>query len=1016
MKKSIMVLLVGSIFLLSGCNCDDSNVTTIFPKAEVKDPGGTLKPSGDSFELDFGDVVVGSLKMIELQILNVGQNDLEMEDPVIASSSEFSAKLGAKKVLASNKTTLQITYSPVDHGSDTATLTIKTNQREKTDIKIVLKGNGVLADIEVCLKDENKCNDDNKTTLTINFGPIVFGQESNKYSFTIGNKGDYKLNILDARIVQCPFTKPDCSVDEMEAPTYTEFIYTPTEIAGEYSPHQINEYQISYKPVNGGFDKGALIISSEDPDEAAVYIILNGSCVAPRICPQPPYSIDFGSVVVGQTKEMTFEITSCGTEKLTISKMEYSSTTSDEFGWSETPLLPIDLNPQDKYILKVKYMPKDIGKDSGRIEVSTNDPQSPNGYITVTGEGKEGPSCDLAIDPTNLDFGSIVQGKTSSEKAIMLTNIGELDCNITSFGKLSGSDSFKQTRPDLSNGVTIKPGISLNVYFTYTPAIIGTEQARWRVSSNDKNHPNKDILLTGEGVRTSPCIIEATPSPIQFGLVQLGTTKTVNVTLKNIGNQNCFISGLRFDANSSPVFTLGNFPIPKTLMPNATAKVDVFFRPRDIKTETGKIQVEILSGFLPKTAATIPVSGGGTGPKICVNPKNVEYGIVNIGSYLDKTVEIINCGTADLDINSIKLSSQSSNDFTIVGAVPTGKYAAGTKNNITVRYKPMEEGEDKGKVDIASTDAIDPVYSVILHGYGADPNTQCGNITGRICSPGQEIWIGGAEVCVGSKCTISDPDGYFTLSCVPVGNHTVHIAAGSFTTDVPVVVKNRETTDIGAQCVKSNAKIAVMQGQWDVMENILDDLKLPYTLYQQDDDSVVSDYNELKKYDILIINCGAIENLDSTAITNLKNWVASGNSFMTSDYSYDYFEKVFPNAVDFYGDDNSSSAAQTGGSARGITGCTAPLPCTIIDQNLVALMGINQVGIASICWTTMDSADSNTVIHIEGDVYNDKTARPVIVSYKDSPNSGKAVFASFHLKEQNAQNMKKIFFYLIFQM
>ncbi|MCX7958657.1 MAG: hypothetical protein N3B13_06385, partial [Deltaproteobacteria bacterium] len=179
---------------------------------------------------------------------------------------------------------------------------------------------------------------------------------------------------------------------------------------------------------------------------------------------------------------------------------------------------------------------------------------------------------------------------------------------------------------------------------------------------------------------------------------------------------------------------------------------------------------------------------------------------------------------------------------------------------------------------------------------------------------------------------------------------------------------------------------------------------------------VVSNASELNKYDILIINCGAIENLDSTAINNLRNWVSAGNSFMTSDYSYDYFEKVFPNAVDFYGDDNSSGAAQSGGSARGMTGCTAPLPCNVIDQNLVALLGINQVGIASVCWTTMDSAGSNTVIHIEGDVYNDKSMRPVIVSYKDSANSGKAVFASFHLKDQNAQNMEKIFFYLIFQM
>lgn len=1014
--KRFLVLSLLITLVFAGCNCDnDSALTTIFPKAEVKDPNGVLKGSDSSYELDFGDVLVGSVKMIEIEIHNAGESDLTIEKLTVSGTNEFSAKINDTSIKPSKKAGLQISYAPQNKGLDTAVLTFNTNDKDKKTISINLKGKGVLADIEVCLTDEKKCNEDKPDVLNIEFGSIPYGQESKRYGFSVGNKGDYKLNVISARVLQCPFDKPDCKIEEMEVPTYPEFLYEPAEIPGEYEGGKVKEFQIYYKPVNGGNDKGALEIASEDPDEPKVYIILKGGCIAPRICPQPPYFIDFGQVVIGQTKEMTFEVTSCGTEKLVISKMEYSSTTSNEFGWTEVPATPIELNPGEKYTLKVKYTPKDLGQDLGRIEVNTNDPQSPNGYITVKGEGKEGPSCTLVIDPTELDMGSVVQGKTSPEKPIMLTNTGELDCNITSFVKIQGPDSFKMTRPDFSQGATIKPGQSLNVYFTYTPSQIGVETSRWRVSSNDKYHPNQDVIVKGEGVKTQPCIIEATPNPIQFGLVQLGTTKTVSVTLKNTGNQNCFISGLKFDSSSSPAFALGNFPIPKTLMPNATAKFDVSFKPRDIKTETGKILVEILSGFLPKTAATIPVSGGGTGPKVCVNPKKVEYGIVNIGAQSDQVVEVINCGTAELEITSIKLSAQSSPDFSIQGAVPTGKYAAGEKKNLTVRYKPMEEGEDKGKLDIASTDAIDPVYSVVLHGYGADPNTQCGNVTGRVCSPGQEIWIGGAEVCVGSKCTISDPDGYFTLSCVPVGNQTVHIAAGSFTTDIPVVVKDRETTDIGAACVKSNAKIAVMQGEWDAMERILDDLKLPYTLYTQGDTSVVTDYNQLKKYDILIINCGAEEVLDSNVITNLRNWVAAGNSFMASDYAYDYFEKVFPNAVDFYGDDNSTGAAQSGGSARG-GGCTAPLPCNIIDQNMVALLGVNQVGIASICWTTMDSAASNTVVHIEGDVYNDKTMRPVIVSYKDSPNSGKAVFASFHLRDQNAQYMEKIFFYLIFQM
>jgi hypothetical protein len=197
------------------------------------------------------------------------------------------------------------------------------------------------------------------------------------------------------------------------------------------------------------------------------------------------------------------------------------------------------------------------------------------------------------------------------------------------------------------------------------------------------------------------------------------------------------------------------------------------------------------------------------------------------------------------------------------------------------------------------------------------------------------------------------------------------------------------------------------------MEYILDDLKLPYTLYNTS--FVIEDYNELSKYDILLINCGAEENLNPDTIRNLQNWVMAGNSFMVSDYAYDYVERAFPNAIDFYGDDNTQDSAQSGGSNRP-GGCTAPLTCDIVDQNLVAVMGVTQVGIASICWATMDSAASDTVVHIEGDIYGKNAKNPVIASYKPTQNSGRVTFASFHLKDQNAANMKKIFFYLIFQM
>jgi|GEM_PF-4200700 len=195
LKKLLTSIFILSTFLLYSCNCDDTGLTTLFPKATIKNPDGQMKETADGYELDFGDVLVGSLKMIELEISNSGESELIIDQLQVTGSEEFSSKLQETKILPNKKTGLQITYAPQNKGADTGTLTFSTNDKEKKTVKINLKGNGVLADIEVCLTDENKCNEDKTDTLSIDFGQITYGGESKKYGFSVANKGDYKLSV-----------------------------------------------------------------------------------------------------------------------------------------------------------------------------------------------------------------------------------------------------------------------------------------------------------------------------------------------------------------------------------------------------------------------------------------------------------------------------------------------------------------------------------------------------------------------------------------------------------------------------------------------------------------------------------------------------------------------------------------------------------------------------------------------------------------------------------------------------
>ena len=59
-------------------------------------------------------------------------------------------------------------------------------------------------------------------------------------------------------------------------------------------------------------DNPDLLLAGNDPDEPVVSIELSGSGLAPRICPEVPFLVDFGSIQVNTTAERSYQFTSCG--------------------------------------------------------------------------------------------------------------------------------------------------------------------------------------------------------------------------------------------------------------------------------------------------------------------------------------------------------------------------------------------------------------------------------------------------------------------------------------------------------------------------------------------------------------------------------------------------------------------------------------------------------------------------------------------------------------------------------
>ncbi len=250
---------------------------------------------------------------------------------------------------------------------------------------------------------------------------------------------------------------------------------------------------------------------------------------------------------------------------------------------------------------------------------------------------------------------------------------------------------------------------------------------------------------------------------------------------------------------------------------------------------------------------------------------------------------------------------------------------------------------------------------------GLDPVVYPGEIAGRVCDPGEAVGIGYARVFVevpradGSTQeveTVTDAQGAFVLEDVPPGTYTLRVQAGSFTSALDgVEVKEEERTEIeDADCLKPDTIAMTVYDGHDSVEQVL--ARLGYTdvlVVDTHHESGEHDentpswlveafgvYDDFSSNDILFINCGphewAVDNADpgdlETVLTNLRRFVEDGGSLYLSDWAYDLFELLYPDAVDWYGDDDVRNDAE-----RGVA---QDFLAFVQDEELASLIGNGQ--------------------------------------------------------------------------
>ena len=377
-----------------------------------------------------------------------------------------------------------------------------------------------------------------------------------------------------------------------------------------------------------------------------------------------------------------------------------------------------------------------------------------------------------------------------------------------------------------------------------------------------------------------------------------------------------------------------------------------------------------------------------------------------------------------------------------------GDEDSGSPNEEPDTDAPEDTGNPDGGSDAGEPDGGDVV----------EPPEDCGpgQLIARACATNGQVLAAANATIRGVNCegepfemsTRTGSDGTFEFADVPAGLHEVEVSSGSFSNTRQVTLYNGQTTDLTADADKlcvdaSEVPIAVLQGQYDNVRQILQSLDLEFTLMGQDASvfgstgvdrarHFLENPAQLNYFRILFIECGTLwgdlqaRGANMTLIAqNLRQFVANGNSLYVSDWAHPFISEVFEGMIEFEG--STLAEARVGSAPQTVEAAVDSVEMQTLLNDTTASI---QFSSGDVAWVVARSAGPNAQVHFRGDVSrcspncssSSSTVTvqdsPLLVTQREQPNYGTVVFTSFHNKEQSSlgEDMQRILEFLIFRL
>src|SRR5579883_338032 len=606
--------------------------------------------------IDFGNVQVDSCRDTVVTVRSIGGSDLLVDSASIfgPDAKQFSVQSFTPRVLhPGDSMKIRISFCP-----DSAACFSGTGVHIYTDaaiLDVAIRGCGVQPKAIV-------------KPLLVDFGAVHVGSCEDT-SVKLLNLGTATLTVTRETILDPHFTITDVLPIVVKAgdSAVLHLRFCPTDTSHLTATDTI----ISNAP------QSPILLTLKGQGKTGVFFA--------------PLNIDFGEVRRGECKDSSFYVYNLGNDTLEFTVQAISVPVF----MVVAPATPYTLTAHDSVLVTVQFCARDTGAFSDSLLI--NSPVPGQWKVNLFGRGGIG---ILSMVDT-IDFGSVVTG-ACRDTNITVSNIGN-DSLVLAPNSLF-KPPFSYIRPDpLRLAAGQKTTITVRFCPTDTNAV--SETVGFDTVITGISHA---YTLLGNGIQGSL----ATSGPVDLGCIDLGSTKTGRVFLRNTGN--AALTNIVASIGATSTTTIVHNP-PSTLPVGASDSVVFIVSASSIGPITGTLTLTWNAGSAP---LTLPITGHmSLPPKITTFDSTLVFDTTKLDdSSVMKCVTITNYSCTPIHIDSLRIRTSLSGEFILVSSTAL-TVSDSIPATICFQYKPRRSGTDSAVVWAIS--GTDSAFVAKLSGTGA---------------------------------------------------------------------------------------------------------------------------------------------------------------------------------------------------------------------------------------------------------------------------------------------------------